>query len=81
MLWTAPIEIATLEVERNTRPVVPACFTTEQSTVKASLFVIKNVQECYGICQNVPWAWFYQWSLNPALYSLSFTLYFVLLII
>ena len=33
---------------------LPACFTTEQSTVKASLFVIKNVQECYGICQNVP---------------------------
>ena len=60
---------------------LPVCFTTEQSTVKASLFVIKNVQECYGIYQNVPWAWFYQWSLNPALYSLSFTLYFVLLIL
>ena len=41
MLWTAPREIATLEVERNTRPVVSACFTTEQSTVKTFLFVIR----------------------------------------
>ena len=60
---------------------LPACFTTEQSTVKVSLFINQNVQECYGIFQKVPWAWFREWSLNSALYSLSFTLYFVLLIL
>ena len=60
---------------------LPVCFATEQSKVKASLFVIKNVQDRYEICQNVPWAWFHEWFLNPALYSLSFTLYFVLLIL
>ena len=58
---------------------LPACFATEQSKVKASLFVNQNVQDCYEICQNV--ACFHEWSLNPALYPLSFTLYFVLLIL
>ena len=33
---------------------LPVCFATEQSKVKASLFVIKNVQDRYEICQNVP---------------------------
>ena len=83
MLWTALTEIATRYSTTSRVPpyisFVPkpllACFTTEQSTAKASLFVNQNVQEWYEIYQNVAWAWFYQWSLNPTLYSLSFTLY------